>query len=513
MSLATKKPNVAAAWNVNEASGSRSDQVGSETLTDNNTVSSSVGMFGNAASFTAANNEYLSRASDSVLQTGDIDFMVRLWVKPTAAGLTGNPILVSKDSVGSREYTVDLNSGAPRIYINGGTGLIQWGSVLTAGVWSLIHAWHDAGADQCGIAVNGATALGASTGGAAPNVGAAEFRIGAREYTGFEGYFDGDIDDVLLIKGALLDATERTEDYNSGAGRSFASWSGSAVGPLGVFSPLLRNEAWFDNLLVNEGWFDEQLIDAPIVITSGSRNFGTTGYATVSGLINLGFANGSISWWQYPTVAYTDVSNSFVAWGGWTGAGTPLLDAQKYNGDNKWYVGFHDGTTDSRVQVAASAANWIQNTWTHYLFTWVSGGAALFYCNGIQIGSVGATNTPNNSSDFQFGHNVTGINFSGRMAGLAIWNATLSPFDALRLAARVSPNCINPQKRVFYSTFAGLNTPEIDLWGAKTITLSNSPPAADGPAMLIQKKALDGGLKYSCPIRPYNSTRKLWVGS
>ncbi len=57
-------------WKLNEASGARVDSHGSNDLTDNNTVTQVAGKIGNAAQFTAANSEWLSRGTDVDLGLG-----------------------------------------------------------------------------------------------------------------------------------------------------------------------------------------------------------------------------------------------------------------------------------------------------------------------------------------------------------------------------------------------------------------------------------------------------------
>ena len=79
--------SIVSRWKLNEASGSRVDDVGANDLTDNNTVGSATGQFGElAADFEAGSSESLSiaDASQSGLDiTGDLSFAV--WVKIESA--------------------------------------------------------------------------------------------------------------------------------------------------------------------------------------------------------------------------------------------------------------------------------------------------------------------------------------------------------------------------------------------------------------------------------------------
>lgn len=70
-----------ACYDFEEVSGTRYDQVGSNDLTDNNTVGYGSGIIGNAASFALENAEYLSAASND-FPSRDLPRTVLSWFKP-----------------------------------------------------------------------------------------------------------------------------------------------------------------------------------------------------------------------------------------------------------------------------------------------------------------------------------------------------------------------------------------------------------------------------------------------
>ena len=74
---ATLGNGLVAFWKLNEQSGTRAAAFSSNDLTDNNTVTFAAGILGNAAVFTSANSEYLSRASNSDLALGTAAEQVR----------------------------------------------------------------------------------------------------------------------------------------------------------------------------------------------------------------------------------------------------------------------------------------------------------------------------------------------------------------------------------------------------------------------------------------------------
>jgi hypothetical protein len=86
-------------WNLDEVSGVRYDSHGTNDLTDNNTVGSVINagdaMNGVAASFVAANSEYLS-----VAQTAPLTFTVSAWVRHAAVTDKYGTVLAFKNGVG-----------------------------------------------------------------------------------------------------------------------------------------------------------------------------------------------------------------------------------------------------------------------------------------------------------------------------------------------------------------------------------------------------------------------------
>lgn len=232
MALSDAVPFAVAAWNLDEASGTRADSVGSSDLTDNNTVGSASGKFGNAADFEDGSSEYLSRADNAALSMGDVDFVLRCWVQLESK--TDIRSLICKWDTGAnqREYFLIYRQADDRFELSisasgGGTDASvqasNFGSPSTA-TWYLIHAWHDSVNNQIGIAVNAGTANTASYSGGVLN-GTSDFCLGSLTPSGAL-FHDGLLDDVVVLKGYILDATERTEDYNGGTGVAFADWAG-----------------------------------------------------------------------------------------------------------------------------------------------------------------------------------------------------------------------------------------------------------------------------------------------
>jgi hypothetical protein len=219
--------NLVSYWKLDEASGSAIDAVGSETLTDNNTVTSAAGKVGGARQFTVGNAEYLSHADDANLSAGDIDFTFQAWVQ-LSGGLVADRVILAKTPAagqGPREYYLRYSSTFNRfqLQVQGATGGVvvvtaNNGGPVSAGVWYLVHAWHDSVNNLIGISVNAGTAdttahsLGVSD-------GTGSFTIGKDgDFTG--DYWNGLIDEVGFWK-RVLTPTERTTLYNGGQGLGY----------------------------------------------------------------------------------------------------------------------------------------------------------------------------------------------------------------------------------------------------------------------------------------------------
>lgn len=224
-------------WELGEASGTRNDSHGTNHLTDNNTVLSATGKVGNCADFEEANSEYLNRADNASLSTGDVDFTIACWVNLESKNPADNT-LVGKISGSDGEYWLIHKNAADRfqfyVAATGGFGGQNGVSADNLGApslgqWYFIVAWHDAGGNTINIQVNNGTpdSVAHTTG---VFDGTCDFYIGAG-YPGPGCFHDGLIDQVGFWKsaagaGGVLSSTDRTALYNSNNGLSYAALSG-----------------------------------------------------------------------------------------------------------------------------------------------------------------------------------------------------------------------------------------------------------------------------------------------
>ena len=212
--------DLVAYWPMEETSGTRFDVVGSNDLTDNNTVTSAAGIRGNAAQFTAANEEYFSLADNADVSMGDLSFTIAAWVFQTASTGT-NQIIIDKGDIGftsSHEYIL-YDADGPQSFIwlvanNSDVGPLlasSFGDPPT-GEWIFLVGWHDAESDTVNIQVNnGAVDSTSYAQGSwdSPH----DLRIGVGHFAlGTEQFWNGLIDEVGIWKRTLT-AEERRSLY------------------------------------------------------------------------------------------------------------------------------------------------------------------------------------------------------------------------------------------------------------------------------------------------------------
>lgn len=210
--------NAVSAWKLTEASGTRSDSVGSNDLTDNNTVTQGTGnVYANCADFEASNTEFLSIADASqsgLAFTGDFSFIA--WVKSESESLLNTIFSKWADAGTSNNQSYALyyysvpdtfqwavhNGGAS------GASTVDWSGTLSPGSWYCVYCYYDASESEIGISVNDGTIVTAShTGGV--NDSARSFIIGAFDNVSGRQPYDGLIGPVIAFD-AVLAAAEVT---------------------------------------------------------------------------------------------------------------------------------------------------------------------------------------------------------------------------------------------------------------------------------------------------------------
>lgn len=214
-------------WKLEEASGIRSDSVGVNHLTDNNTVTQAAGKIGNAAAFAAASNEYLSISNAAQVGLGfTSSFSISAWFYITSLPNSSTGIVCKGASVGTEGgyaiVLVDSANDLLRFIVSDGTNnrLVQhtFTGAITTGVYHHVVAWYDASNNSLSIQVDGGTVVSGTPAGSAPITTTTEFRMG--RYTNTLNDLEGRMDEVAAWSRALTSA-ERASLYNGGTGNQY----------------------------------------------------------------------------------------------------------------------------------------------------------------------------------------------------------------------------------------------------------------------------------------------------
>jgi hypothetical protein len=218
--------NLVGGWSMDETSGTRADSDGSNDLTDNNTVGYATGVISNAASFVAANTEYLSSTTVPVSGTGARS--VEVWFKTSTSG-TMHIVGFGTDNggVNGGSFRLSIESGALWCKVYGGAA--SFGGTWNNGSWHHVVFQVQASGvvSDIELYVDGSsqTRVSGSTLTRAIDTGTGFFYVGRNIQSTSDNYFDGDVD-ILRIFNDELTADEITWLYNSGSGKSYSDVSG-----------------------------------------------------------------------------------------------------------------------------------------------------------------------------------------------------------------------------------------------------------------------------------------------
>jgi len=193
-------------------------------LASNNSVLSISGLQGNARQFVAANTEYLSRASNTDLTLGNGDWTLAFWF--WRASLTGQQVLVAKDSTSFREFNVTSTFANDPLSLtlsmfndSGVSRNVTAQGAQQANAWNFVAARHVASTGATTIRCNTTSQSYTRTGSPVEQWASLNtpWEIGRRGFLGGTLYLDGYIDECAKWSRALSDSEFDTL-YNSGAG-------------------------------------------------------------------------------------------------------------------------------------------------------------------------------------------------------------------------------------------------------------------------------------------------------
>lgn len=216
----SEKVGLVSYWNLDEVSGVRYDSHGSNDLTDNNTVGSVINagdaMDGGAASFVAANSEYLR--SDVCQFSGATAVSVGAWFRVTGTGGT-YPAIIDTGIIGRAFEVYFGNSGQELVYLGftNSSGLATNGPyTIVRDRWYWLYASYDDGNWACYL---DNVLQGSGAHGSGALVASAELEIGGPFYSG--SYINGQVDEVAIWD-RVLTTDERAELFALGKGKFYA---------------------------------------------------------------------------------------------------------------------------------------------------------------------------------------------------------------------------------------------------------------------------------------------------
>lgn len=223
-------------WEMNEASGTRSDSKGTNHLAVGGTVSTATGVRGGAdvaASFAAGGWLHAVDSASLSVPSGGGDHCLFGWFYITS----GNGFFAGKwDASGPSAYEYGMQVSGGTVYgQNGGGGYVSATQASPGtGSWHFGILWRDsaAGTDAGKVRLeidNGTVNLSASASSPSDTINELGFATAAG--SGGSSLLTGRLQRWGWIKGNLLTPTERTWLYNSGAGRTWAELYAAAGSP------------------------------------------------------------------------------------------------------------------------------------------------------------------------------------------------------------------------------------------------------------------------------------------
>jgi hypothetical protein len=215
--LVDLSPGLVAVYSLDEASGTRSGGAGGLDLTDNNTVTQAAGKVGNAAQFTAANSEYLSRADEAALRLNDGDWTVAGWVWFDSLGGGIRPV-ISKEASGARAWGIYAEGSLRAMIGDGGSNVlvVSSGVTPTTGQWYFVAARHTLASTLLEVRVD-ANTWASDTYAFTAGTSTAPLWLG--QHFAQAGYHNGRLDAWALWERKLTDS-DVDAYYNAGNGRA-----------------------------------------------------------------------------------------------------------------------------------------------------------------------------------------------------------------------------------------------------------------------------------------------------
>lgn len=214
--------NIVSRWKLDEASGARADDVGSNNLTDNNTVGSGTGPFDDTcADFELGNTEFLN-ITDGAQSGLDFagDMSISFWINLETTGIQNEILSKWGANDANRAYRLRYNTGGNfDMEVRDGIGVTKIeGSKafsITTGIWYHVLIVLDVSAQDITLYVDGQSEglFSISTATATAILDSnADFELGAR--TDGSLYLDGLMQDAIMWNDELT-ASDASDLYDA----------------------------------------------------------------------------------------------------------------------------------------------------------------------------------------------------------------------------------------------------------------------------------------------------------
>jgi len=208
-------------YRLDETSGTRYDQVGSDDLTDVNTVGYDTGLIGNSTLHVPANGEYLISATTATLGLSQ-DITVAGWIYPFDIG---DYVVWSKDVSGggyARTWILRMTAAGQGLFTILDTAVqnvaaTTAGSVVTANQWNLIVGKFISSEKKGYVSVNAGSWSASAALSGTPQTGNCPLVVGSHFSLGTYRVPNGQVDMCAGWTKECSDS-EVAEYYNSGAG-------------------------------------------------------------------------------------------------------------------------------------------------------------------------------------------------------------------------------------------------------------------------------------------------------
>jgi hypothetical protein len=207
--------DLAAYWKLDETSGTRFDSVGTNNLTENGSVGSTLGKIGNAATGFST-TDYLVNTSTVGQITGD--WTATCWFR-TGSDINTNQGIVCRTTTTANdvEYLLDIFSNNVRFVLSTSSGIYVAQTPIATNTTYFVASWYD------GTNINISLNDGAVTSTAAPGIPVqlfgSELTVGLR--LDDSRPFLGDWIDEVGIWNRVLTSGEITQLYNGSAGLTY----------------------------------------------------------------------------------------------------------------------------------------------------------------------------------------------------------------------------------------------------------------------------------------------------